>query len=408
MKTTLIEFLDKEPIENVITCIDYKIDKVIFIGEQEDIQFEKDEKIYTSSLKWFLKTICHVETIRYQKIPHYDLQGIINTLKKVIESEKSEGNRVFFDVTGGKEIPMIAIGILSKIMETPMHIYDIPTGKLMELEEGAKESISEVGIRHNPKIKLTLESMIRLYGGIIVSHDSHKAKSILNTLGFDTIKTMVKYNCDNPVLWEKFTAIINNKSSKIGTDNKKRRVKKQDICDIEIDDFESFCIFLKDVKALDAFLSDENKDSYRLDFVSEDVWKLFKTEDMGVLLESYEYSLLKEKSDENMMGVHLDWDGEIRLDTDGDVANEVDGLALKGYIMEYVSCKMGNDRVHEEALYELNTIADRLGGKYVKKTFSTTRQVSFSNRERAKVLGIEVRYVGEDFPSLSIEQLTYK
>ena len=31
------EFLDKEPMDNLITCLNFKVDKVVFLGFQEDI-----------------------------------------------------------------------------------------------------------------------------------------------------------------------------------------------------------------------------------------------------------------------------------------------------------------------------------------------------------------------------------
>ena len=51
------EFLDRTPIENVITCLNYSIDKVIFFGYQEVIDVEK------SKTERFLIKYCGVKKV---------------------------------------------------------------------------------------------------------------------------------------------------------------------------------------------------------------------------------------------------------------------------------------------------------------------------------------------------------
>ena len=44
---TNFEFFDEEAIENVITCLHFKMDRVIFFGEKEllkEMEYEKEEK----------------------------------------------------------------------------------------------------------------------------------------------------------------------------------------------------------------------------------------------------------------------------------------------------------------------------------------------------------------------------
>ena len=36
------EFLDKEPIDNLVTCLNFKVDKVVYLGFDEDIAKFRD------------------------------------------------------------------------------------------------------------------------------------------------------------------------------------------------------------------------------------------------------------------------------------------------------------------------------------------------------------------------------
>ena len=58
-----------------------------------------------------------------------------------------------------------------------------------------------------------------------------------------------------------------------------------------------------------------------------------------------------------------------------------------------ISCKsgkMGGQQVLH-ALYELETVASRFGGKYAKKVLVTANELGDAYMERAKEMGIEVR-----------------
>jgi hypothetical protein len=70
--------------------------------------------------------------------------------------------------------------------------------------------------------------------------------------------------------------------------------------------------------------------------------------------------------------------------------NEVDVLSLKGYVLTFISCKSGNMSGQQilHALYELQTVADKFGGKYAKKILVTANPVGDIYMERAQEMGI--------------------
>jgi hypothetical protein len=74
------------------------------------------------------------------------------------------------------------------------------------------------------------------------------------------------------------------------------------------------------------------------------------------------------------------------------VLNEIDVLTLKGNIPTFISCKTGkmgpSNTLH--ALYELQTVAERFGGKYEKKVLVTSRMPAEVYITRAEEMEIKI------------------
>ncbi|MBQ4045991.1 MAG: DUF1887 family protein, partial [Lachnospiraceae bacterium] len=112
----------------------------------------------------------------------------------------------------------------------------------------------------------------------------------------------------------------------------------------------------------------------------------------GSLLEIHTYQKEKQASIDCKIGVHLDWDGSLKNQPGADVLNEIDVLSLDGNIPTFISCKggkMGSQQVLH-ALYELETVTRRFGGKYAKKRLVLAKEISRIYMERAEEMGIEI------------------
>ena len=161
-----IEFLGDEPIENVITCMHHKIDKVIFFGYQEMIRLQKTRTDH------YLKTYCGVQEVVYQELSENNLQLVLDTMRQSIELELSRGNKIYFDVTGGEDLILVAFGILSKEYQAPIHQYDIVKNKIMEFALGSYTYLSvDVPLQ---KAEWNIDRFIELQGGII-NYGRHKS-----------------------------------------------------------------------------------------------------------------------------------------------------------------------------------------------------------------------------------------
>ena len=72
------EFLGGEPIENLITCMNFRIDKVVFFGYHEVIEKQK------TRTDRFLKKYCGVQKVVFHSLSHNDLQSTLSTMRKEI------------------------------------------------------------------------------------------------------------------------------------------------------------------------------------------------------------------------------------------------------------------------------------------------------------------------------------
>ena len=384
------EFLGGEPIENLITCMNFKVDKVVFFGYHKIIEEQK------AKTERFLKKYCGVQKVVFHPLSQNNLQSTLSSMRKEVEFERSQGNQIYFDITGGESLILVAFGMLSKEFETPMHMYDIVSDNLIELEEGSEASISkDVEMR---KIPMTLKLLIKMHGGKINANLHKDIKGLSNNefmMDVEKIYQIAKQNWD---FWNPFADFLRNVmvpvdastlqvskrvqtvSSALAESNTKlKTIKKLN----EIVDALSEAGVLYDVE--------HSNGHYRFKFKNQEIkdclWE------GGSILELHTCHKESRDSDECQVGVHLDWDGVIHDQPGIDVLNEIDVLSLKGNVPTFISCKSGKMGAQQalHALYELETVASRFGGKYAKKVLVTAKGIGDVYMERAKEMEIEVR-----------------
>ena len=131
------------------------------------------------------------------------------------------------------------------------------------------------------------------------------------------------------------------------------------------------------------------KNGYKFQFKNQVIKQLIW--DSGSILEMYTFLLESRKADvtDCRVGVHIDWDGIVHNDGSMDVLNEIDVMCIQNNVPTFISCKLGS--VDQMALYELETVANRFGGKYAKKVLATAQELSTAHMRRAEEMGIEVR-----------------
>ena len=268
-------------------------------------------------------------------------------------------------------------------------MYDIQTKELFEYGVEGAVSLSEYAT-YSP-VKLNLDGFISLYGGKI-NYGMHKeAKNLDGTEVAQDIEKMWRISRKYHRKWLHYSAMLRS-FKEVTTDLIVRadreafdREKKKNPAVGTVD---YFVRFLKECESC-GLICDLKTDKGILHFA-------YKNENMkdyfwdgGSILEMYTFAKMKRKypAEDCRVGVHIDWDGVIHSGGQ-DVLNEIDVMVMDDNLPVFISCKIGN--VNQMALYELETVANQFGGKYVRKILAIGKPLSAGYQLRAEEMGIEV------------------
>lgn len=386
---TLFEFLSDEPIDNVITCMNYRVNRVIFFGNQ--VMFNRLAK----QMEYFLAEKCGMDrdNIRFIALPSKDLQKMLAEMQSTIEKEWKEGNRIYFDITGGDSLARVAFGKLSDRFRAPIHLFDVSSGHIIELDEGATDVISRDVEKRT--VRLTLSDLIRLHGGVINSRMDEGYKQFSDAAAAD-IEKIWKVASANWKYWNPFSMFLRENMNL--DDSLMVSCSVTDVI-IYLRNSHNVLDTPKKLNSLLDALAEEGlllnvrhaDGRYQFQFKNEEVKKCLWSG--GSILEMYVYHRISAEGNECRVGVHIDWDGVIHGGIGNDVLNEIDVLSLNGYVPTFVSCKTGkmDNTKPLFALYELETVARRFGGKYARKILVSAQPISGIYHERAEEMGIEIR-----------------
>ena len=377
-----IEFFDEEPIENVITNLNFEVDKTVFFGYEEVMKPQK------RSIERFLKSVCKVEEVEFYPVDPYDLMAIMKEIANVVRKEQEMGNQVYFDLTGGESLPLVAFGILSQEFSAPMFMFDVKNRELIEFC-CAGNSIG--GVAKPRPINLNLDQFVSLYNGTI----NYRQKKLFKQMSLDgasDIENMWKLSREYGDKWVHYSSVLR----KFPPDQNLLVQVEKDVFRTEFQrnkkagDIKEFHRFMHGMSHLGFVkLYAAGKNGYKFQFKNQVIKQLIW--DSGSILEMYTFLLESRKADvaDCRVGVHIDWDGIVHNDGSMDVLNEIDVMCIQNNVPTFISCKLGS--VDQMALYELETVANRFGGKYAKKVLATAQELSTAHMRRAEEMGIEVR-----------------
>lgn len=379
-----IEFFDVEPIENVITNLNYEMDKTIFFGYDDIMQPHK------KTVEMFLKKVCKVQEVEFYAVDRFDLMAIMRAIADVVRREQEQENRVYFDLTGGESLILVAFGTLSQEFSAPMFMFDVKTNELIEFC-CAGNSIG--GVAAPRPLKLNLDQFVSLYNGKI-NYRQQKVFKEMSLDGASDIENMWKLSREHGDKWVHYSSILRkfppDSSWLVDVGRQTFLTEFQRHKKIgHIKEFHKFmhaCSHLGFVKLYAA-----GKNGYKFRYKNSAIKQLLW--DSGSILEMYTFLLESRKADiaDCRVGVHIDWDGVIEAGGNRDVLNEIDVMSIQNNLPTFISCKIGN--VDQMALYELETVANRFGGKYAKKVLATAQELSPAHMRRAEEMGIEVKVI---------------
>ena len=380
-----IEFFDVEPLENLITCINFKMDKVIFFGHSDVMTPERMEDTRRA-----LKNICQVVDVEFFVVSQRSLQKVLDLMEKEIQKEMKSGSKCFFDLSGGEDLVLVAMGMLATQYKVPLHKFGLPENELYLLTKW--EQVARIDEVVEPRhMELTLDDIIALHGGVINYRQQKDVKSNLQDKEFEAaVKVMWEIANDSQKKWNGLSSVFK-ECTKYEDENQRVRVSVKamrqalkripDI--ISIKELSNYLNRLGNQGILDRISVDDEfiKFSYSSSIIRDCLL------DAGCLLELHTYYERVEsgKYSDCRVGVHIDWDGDIN-GREIDVENEIDVMLLEGLTPVFISCK--NGRVNQMALYELDAVASRFGGKYVRKELCATQEITHGYCKRAEEMHI--------------------
>ena len=358
---TLVELYDVCKVCNIISGYHFNTDKIIYLCFDNEIT-----EGVCDARRFFKKYALDVKT-EYIKVNRFDYEGMCATLERVVK----ENEDVVFDLTGGGELLLTAMGAVGEKFNIPMIQYNVKRCSLVRVK-------NTQDIQEPERKTLEIEGCIALNGGAVVGKEKTICPDNINKPFVNIIIMLWQICSGNPQEWNKQT----NSFSRLErfTDNYDSLRITFDMSRFPEEDRKS--LFndriikrLIDIGVFSEFKTKGDIISYR--YKNANIKRCILK--AGNILELYTFivacEVMKkcpEEINDVAAGVILDWDGEVHdvKKNVTDIRNEVDVMLAKGLNPVFVSCK--NGEVHKEALYELDTVSDHYGGKYSGKILVST------------------------------------
>lgn len=400
---TIIEFYDKVSLENIAGALLCNADRIILVGDNRG-KMERSKRVYET----ILRNRGIDTTISYISINRNKLQSIVAVLSKIVLSDES----CVFDLTGGDDLYLVAVGILMNKYEgrVQCHRFNFNNNMLYDCD-------ADGNVCATLPFMISVEENVNMYGGMIVKDE----KQPLHTYNWDLnedfsgdVELMWDMCKCDVGLWNLHTAILGAICEIIKVDERLEFSADGDTVSsvlykkrFELGNYINFLFKLEERGLI-----------YSLN-IGDGISFVFKSREAkrcltlpGQILELIIANRMRALKDSNgtplyhdvVVGVVIDWDRTDDKNTYRTI-NEIDILAMKGAIPIFISCKNGN--FDENELYKLSTVADRFGDKYAKKILVATRLEKFGSKSdylRARMGDMGIRCI-ENLTKITDEQL---
>ena len=369
---TYIEFFDRAAPKNIITCLTQVPDRVVLIGD--DNQMSKYIENYK---RVFADRGHHIEFI-IKNSSKNNLEHSVNVVTEMVNTYDD----CVFDVTGGGELLLVALGIVYQRLEganIQIHQYNFMNNALVDCDKDGNTVF-----RDPPK--LSAVENIRIHGGDIVYGDVDEERTYLWDLNpefVSDVNRIWKLCKSQGRFWNKQIGLLT-AAQAIGqhsSDGLTTVVSKVAL-ENHLAQFHTDYHTVRGI--LPALLNaglltqvNESEKTLTVSYKNPQVKRCLTR--AGQALEMKIFTTAKKVLDKEgkpvyddaLNGVVIDWDGEFHGEKEQlyDTENEIDVLLMHNIIPVFISCKNGGVTVDE--LYKLNTVAARFGGQHAKKVLVT-------------------------------------
>ena len=370
---TVVEFFDGVSINNMVSCLAIKPEKIIFIGQKK--MMKKQEEAY----RRFVNRHGIKVDFEFRPANLTNLTKLVDLLTEIVESE----NECTFDLTGGQDTVLVAMGIVYERYRTTkrvqMHRFNINTGIASDFDNDGILPPAEMP-------ELTVEDNITLYGGSIVPYDGNKGTFIwdIDETFEQDVRNMWNICKKNTALWNAEIIATASVSKRVNPEqpelyakvNKQRLETVLTTSNVKEKDFRRFLDFLHRYELIHNLKNSDGgiEFSFKNSQVKRCLTKAGNVLELMMLFSARNATDKQgnKRYNDTVVGAFIDWDASLHDfdDKEKDTENEVDLVLMRGIVPVFVSCKNGN--VDENELYKLNTVASRFGGPYAKKVLVIT------------------------------------
>lgn len=375
----LIELYDREPIYNYLAASVFDFDRVYFVGDGAVINEKCKNK--TEKYSRLMGLACEF-VYRYAKSGDFD--EIRTEISRIIDKERNNGNACTIDVTGGRDLALVACGTL--LSEAEIIYYDSKIGSFRFLSSG------EV---HKVDLGIPCTALITAAGGTVYEN-TRSMSFTADEWGIirHIIRLFFKHREDWTSLVKYLQRVSKKEGQKIGdslfvdaplslTDGGRRFSYN-----------EAIMRELGEAGAIKSLQISKNRVKFK--YISSDFATMLVNE--GIWLEMSVYLTAKDMPEffDAQTGVKFIWDVPEKGESVGQILtssiprNEVDAVLSKGIAPVFVSCKTRTPT--NEDLNELYAINENFGGELSYAIMATTKYVGKESPiyERAKAMGIGI------------------
>ena len=363
---TLIELFDREPLENVLGMLMMNPEHVIFLGDKRIMREYRKESIRRFVAQRKLET--KISLYHYR---NNDYQDILSSFERIYQSHPG----CAFEVTGGKEIPLLAAGAFCREKQIPAFYFDTRNNRFIHVFTG--EPLNDI-----PSPKLTVRDILTIAGGSMMRHGHFQEPYYSEEMKTDILSVWDIYKRFR----QKWGAQTTYFQQLTGEELSFRvpihlQGKVAAECSLPILYALGERGILKDVSHQGKMVSFTFKNEYLRRFLNDaGIWLEFYT---GLCAHQTEFF------DDVQVSVVIDWDGSDR--DPRDTTNEIDVLLVHDLTSVFVSCKTGVPSTH--ALNEIKLLAERFGGSFAKAVLVTSTplsEIAPATYRRAADMGVSI------------------
>ncbi|MBR6785351.1 MAG: DUF1887 family protein [Clostridia bacterium] len=398
---TLIELFDKDAIYNYLAATVFKPQKVCFIGDK--LSLDSDEAAAAKKFASLAGLDCKFEFISANTNDYNDMR---RTIEETIRKETANGNDCSVDVTGGKDLALVAAGSL------------IPSNVNVIRYDKTVNAFRFLGSEKTQKVDigLTCEAFITIAGGTIFSKPRNMN---YGDKEWEIIRKVTRIYFENREIWNRFVKYLQQVAK-----GENEKVRDNLFVDAPFSFSDNDRVFscnktvMREHERAQAiknlhFSDDGNRLSF--EFFSAEIANLLVNEGVWLELAVYLAGKNSDKFSDVQTSVKFVWDiasGDETLGSiiaDSTPRNEIDVVLTRGVMPVFVSCKT-RAPINDD-LNELYTIKQKFGGELAKAVLATTKFVGddWPVAERAKEMGIFIldeRYFENKTVTKQLEKIT--